>query len=165
LTDRAPGLLDTAGRVTGFLLLATPAVAVLAAMILLPAYNHLQQQKYELACLEVVAQEKEDLANTRGRLIRRLPEDDRLTEQLYIAQTNLTPADAEIVTDPSRPPRDPLRITVPSRPLPPPPNDRWLALGHTIEQPQIRAGLLLIAGAGLFGSLFMFSPNRGAPKK
>ena len=159
-SDRAPGLLDTAGRVTGFLLLAVPSMAVLAAMVLLPAYRNLQQQRYELARLEVVKQEKEDLANTRDRLIHRLPNDESLTLQLVIAQTNLTPADAEVVADPSKPPRNPLRITIPRRPLPPPPDDRWLALGHTIEQPQIRAGLALIAAAGLIGSLFMFSPVR-----
>jgi len=159
-TPRKPGPLDTAGRVTGFLFLAVPAMAVLAAMVLLPAYRNLQQQKYELACLEVTKLEAEDLVHTRARLIERLPYDEHLTLQLVIAQTNFTPADAEVISDPSRPARSPLRITVPRRPLPPPPNDRWLTLGHTIEQPRIRLGLALMAAAGLIGALFMFSPHR-----
>jgi len=160
-TIRKPGPLDTAGRVTGFLCLAVPAMAVLAGIILLPAYSSLQQHRHELACLEVLKQEKEDLVHTRARLIHELPHDDHLTLQLVIAQTSLTPADAEVVVDPSMPRRSPLRITVPSRPLPPPPEDRWLTLGNTIEQPRVRAGLALIAIAGLIGALFMFSPSRG----
>ena len=77
-----------------------------------------------------------------------------------MAQSDLVPANGEIIVDPTKPSRSPLRVTVPPRPRPPMPMDRWISLGNIIEPQRIKLGLALLSAAGLAGALLLFSPAR-----
>ncbi len=118
--EPAPGFLDSAGRFLGFLMFAGPAMLILAALILLPAYKGMVMRAYGDKCRATAIDEKNLYLDCRSRVIHDIPESELLTERLLISQTPMRPANQTIVVDKSLPAWSPMMIN-PIK-LPPPPS-------------------------------------------
>ena len=93
MTRPPAGLLFSAGRLVGFLLLAGAAVLLLAGVVLLPAWARLAEARYGRACPEARTADLEALAEAQERLIAALPKDEVLAMRLAIKQESLAPSD------------------------------------------------------------------------
>ena len=102
--DDLPGPLTVAGRLVGFICLAAPAMAIIAAVVLLPAYTRLEQAKYERAQLSAAVAEAEALVEANERLIAAMADDPVLTARIAISQGQMAPAGEVVVLDPDMPP-------------------------------------------------------------
>ena len=162
--DPAPGLMDSVGRFLGFLMFAGPAMLILAALILLPAWKHYALAEYEAACKQTLLVDQRNLSlECRSRIIHDLQENEVLTERLLMSQTSMTPANQTVVVDPSLPPWSPMMINPIKLLPPPPPQGRLLQLANKLENPTTKLGLLLVMiGAGL-AAIFLYGPP--APRK
>jgi hypothetical protein len=161
--EQPPGLMDSAGRFLGFLMFAGPAMLILAAVILLPAYKHYAFLEYEAACKQVLSDQTNLSLDCRSRVIHDLQENEVLTARYLMSQTSMTPANQTVVVDPSLPPWSPMMINPIKLPPPPPPQGRLIQLANKLENPTTKLGLLLVMiGAGL-AAVFLFGPP--APSK
>jgi len=156
--------MDSVGRFVGFLMFAGPAMLILAALILLPAWKHYALAKYEADCRQTLLVDQRNLAlDCRSRVIRDIQDNEVLTERLLMSQTPMTPANQTVVVDPSLPPWSPMMINPIKLPPPPPPQGRLLQLASKLENPTTKLGLLLVMiGAGL-AAVFLYGPP--APRK
>lgn len=157
---RAPaGVFFAAGRMVGFLAAAGTAVALIAAIVLVPALARLAQARYERGCQEALTADLEALAKAQERMIEALPEDETLAIRLLISQEDVTPSDREPYELPSLgPSKAPDLIEAVRHPRPAPPPDWLVHLDRRLKKPATRRGLLLLAVGALVAALFLFAP-------
>jgi hypothetical protein len=152
-------LLFGLGVFGGFLLLAVPALATLAAVVLLPAYQRMAATEYQRDCLAAdIAAFKEYVA-ANERLIDRAPQDEDLTRRLAIVQQRLLPRNEVVVMDPNAPPAPPPGVIVPDlKPRPEPPSNMLLRMAAKVRNPGTCRGLFLLAAGAMLAAMFLFSP-------
>ena len=155
---RSAGLLDAAGRSIGFLFFAAPAMAILAALVLLPAYKKYAVQQYVLECKRVEVTEADQCIAANERLELAAKNDPLYISRLMMSQSTLMPANEVVVEDPENSSKPPLMIAPDPLPRPDPPNNALLQYAAKLEGPKTKRGLLLIAVGGVMAGLFLFSP-------
>jgi hypothetical protein len=145
------------GRMTGFLLLTLPALAVLAALALLPQYTQMRQAQWELDCAQANVASLKALRDANERLLAEAPESETLTKRLLLADTAMLPRN-EVFTDigvaGTLPPS--LVVPAPTR-LPPAPDDWLLRLAQRLGDTGTKRGLFLIAIGAIVTAMFLFS--------
>jgi len=160
------GLLSSAGRMFGFLWLAGIGLALLAIVVLLPAYARLSEARYELAGREAGVRRAEALLEANNKLMAALPDDETLTKRLAMSYGQLWPADEVVVMDPGQ-----------ANPLPPdvvrmPGTEEsarcaprcLLSAAEKLGRVQTRRALMLLATAALVTAFFLFSPPERSPR-
>ena len=152
--------LFSAGRMFGFLWLAGMGLALLAIVVLLPAYASLSEARYELAGREAGVRRAEALVQANSKLMAALPDDETLTKRLAMSYGQLWPTDEVVVTDPGqgRPvPPDVVRMPAVEDAPPRPPS--WLlSAASKLHRVQARRALMLLATAALVTGFLLFSP-------
>ena len=158
-TPRDLNFLFAFGRFVGFLLLAVPALAIVAAVVLLPAYQSMKAMEYQRDRTRAVIATYRDRIKATRRVIEEAPADEQLTLQVRMAQERLLPPNEVVVVDPKAPPMPPPgSVTGPVRPMPPPPSDALLSMAQKIQSPATKRGLFLLAAAAMLAAMFLFSP-------
>jgi len=153
------GPLLIAVRAVGVAALAGMAVAILACVILLPAYAELDDAKYQRDCLAADIADAEKLVRTNERLIEELPNDPVLTFRVARSQFDLLPPNEVVVTDSDTPrPPAPL-IDIPATPRPTPPQGTAYQAGKKLDSERLRRGLMLIAASAMLAAMFLFAPR------
>ena len=152
--------LCAAGRLVGFALTAGLALSVLAAVVLLPSYADTLAAQYQRDLAKARLTEMQALVVGADRLIAAAEADDPvLTRRLAMNHLGLRPAQ-ETVADADRKTGPGRLLHVPPGPWPKPPS-RWLtAAAAKLRRPNIRRGLLLLAGAAMLVALLAFSAPR-----
>ena len=153
-------------RFVGFLLLAVPAMATLAALVLLPEYGQMKAKGYELDKVRTDNQSFRDYVTKQEDLLKQASEDEVLTMRLRISTEGLLPKNEVMVVDPNAPKSAPPGVIVPvRRAYPPRPTDSLLAMGTKIEDPNTRRGLFLLSAMALMAGMFLFTDRQEAEGK
>lgn len=155
---RPAGLLETAGRFVGFLMFAVPAMIIVAALILLPVYKHNAYTQWEYACLQTKVAEADDYKQANERFKSALKDDEVLNTRLIMSQSTLTPANEDVVRDPSNAPHTPVGVVPIRRQVPPPPGGPLIAAANRIENRNTWMGLIMTAVGALLAAMYLFSP-------
>jgi hypothetical protein len=154
--------MDAVGRTIGFVMMAGPAMAILAGVVLLRPYASMLQAEHDEACAKATTADAEAQVRANERLITTLPTDQVLTKRLAESQMPVTPQHEIII--PSIAPFAGLKRTVPDlvvvdpspRPAPPP---KWvMTAAGKMENPSTRRSLLLLALGGLITAVYLFTP-------
>ena len=164
--DRSAGRrrpLYAAGRLVGFALMAGTALSILAAVVLLPSYADTLTAQYQRDLARARVAEMQALLVGADRLIAAAEAGDPvLTKRLAMNQFGLRAAHETAAETPGQTPPGRL-LRVPRRPRPGPPS-RWLtAAAAKLKRPNVRRGLLLLAGAAMIVALLAFSPPEKHP--
>jgi hypothetical protein len=139
-----------------FAAFAGSALAILAAVVLLPAYAQLQQSEYELACLRTDVAHGEAWIAANERLIADLPGDAVVTRRLARSQLRWLPNDELVaVRDESHPPQPLELVSVPDQPRPAPPAGMLFSLASAVEPRSARLFLLACAAALMFAGMLV----------
>jgi len=128
------------GRAVGFILLAGPALAIIAALVLLPAHARLVRTHHKLAVRKTQIRRAEMLADANNRLIRAIPNDRSLARRLVlrtVCSQLLRPA----------PPQ-----------FPPRPSGWLLDVAYRLQKPALRRGVFVVACLTLAAAMFLFAP-------
>lgn len=149
------------GRMMGFTLLAAPAMAIIAAVVLLPAYQRMEAKVYLKECARQDNQTYKNFIAARDEMIKHAPEDVNLTREFTIAYEGKLPRNEVVVVDPSAPP-PPVPGTIAPRyqDRPAPPGNLLLTMADKIAQPNTRRGLFLLATLAILGAMFLFAPEQ-----
>jgi len=150
----------------GFLTLAGIGLALLAIVVLLPAYASLVEARHELAAREASIERAEALIEANNKLLAALPNDETLTKRLVMSYGQFWPADEIVVTDPRQArPLPPDVVRMPAVAPPPAPPPRWLlSAREKLRRVQTRRALVLLATAALVTAFFVFSPPDKPPR-
>ncbi|MBL7133050.1 MAG: hypothetical protein ISS78_03040 [Phycisphaerae bacterium] len=152
-----PGPLDAVGRVIGFLMIAGPAMAILAGVVLLPSYVALAQAEYDEACAQASVADAKAQIQANERLIAALPTDPVLTKRLAENQLPCRPQHEVII--PGAPQKRPPDLVLPRRAQRPSRPPRWLmTAAGKMSNPPTRRGLLLLALGALITAVYLFAP-------
>lgn len=146
------------GRLLGFLVLAAPAIVILAGVILLPVYERLCNTRYEYEKLKAQVADAEKRVRSNDLLIEGLASDPVMTKRTAMNATPLVPHEEVVVHDPTLPRSTPGVIEIPRTPPPQPPNSILYRLGVRLEKPATRRGLFLLAAGAMLVALFIFAP-------
>ncbi len=158
------------GRMIGFTLMAGMALAILAAVVLLPAWQRLDTIRARRDALAAKVETNDRLVAYRDRLIIASKTNPRLTEDLLIQQRNC---------------RRPGEVVVPTDIPPDPPVITMLAakvegtgsaaseanaalldrLANRVQRPRTRRGLLLLSGLLMIAAMILFIPPDGRSKR
>lgn len=152
------GLLSAFGRAVGFATLAGMAIAVLAGVVLLPAYAQLADARYQRDCLQAGIADAEALTQANEELIQDLPLDDVLNKRLARSQSQLIPKDEYVAVEKNATNPPPPLVSLEEYPKPLPPDNWALRAAERVQIPRIRRGLLLLSGMALLGAFFLFAP-------
>ena len=160
----AGGLLAAAGRLVGFCMLATAALAIFAGTMLLPDYARMVHARYELGRQQAANADLEALIQANDRLIAALPDSPVLTKRLAMNQFGVLPEDELVLVSSQTPPPPPGAALTSPHPRPRRPQGRLLDLARRLQKPRTRRGLLLLAAAAMLAALFLF-PARDSSDK
>lgn len=152
------GLVFAMGRLVGFAMLMIPAVATLAAVVLLPPYAHLCQTRYEAETLRAGIRDAESLVKANERLIAALPDDPVLTVRLALNQTSLWPRNEIVVTDPAQPSRAAALVRPVLHERPRPPSGWHMQVAEKLKDSATRRGLVFLAAGVMLAAMFLFAP-------
>ncbi len=148
------------GRFIMFLVLAVPAMAIVAAVILLPAYQGLLGTQYQRDCLKSDLAVYESTITKRDQMIQQAPEDEQLTANIAMAQTGMVPKNVVVLYDPDGPKIPaPGQILSTAQPHPPKPSGLAMTMADKVQDPSTRRGLFLLAGMGMLAALFLFASD------
>ncbi len=137
--DRAP-LSQAIGRGLGFIILAGLGMAILAALVLIPAWANAVRAQASLAVETARTVHQENKIATRARLINATPYDPIVTRRL---------AKGAAVND---------LVHAPALEAQPQPSGWELELADKITQTKTRRGLFFVAIVSLAGAIFLFGP-------
>ena len=155
--DLRPGPLDAVARVIGFLMVAGPAMGILAGVVLLPPYVALAQAEYELGCMRASVADAKAQIQANERLIAALPTDQVLTKRLAENHLPCTPQHEVII--PGAPQKRPPDLVLPRRSRRPSRPPRWvMTAARRMQNPPTRRGLLLLALGALITAVYLFTP-------
>jgi len=152
-----------------FALVAGMALAILAAIVLLPARQQLRAVRARRDALAAEVQTHERHIAHRERLILASKTHPRLTEDLLIQQRNCR-RPGEVVVPTDIPPDPPVAIMLAakgaaSRPVPGP-SPAWLdRLTRRVQHPRTRRGLGLLSGLLLVAAMILFAPPQRLRRK
>lgn len=152
-------MLFACGRMVGFALFAGLGLAILAAIVLLPAYRRTCRARYQRdrAAARVARLEAE--ASTKARLAQALPHDRTLTVQLMAVQAGRLPAEERILAASApRPQTLEQMIRLPEPAPPAPPDGPLIAAAGRLANPATRRGLFFIAAVSLTAAFLLFAP-------
>ena len=124
----------------GFIILAGLAMAIVAALVLMPAWASSVRAEYDLAAKRPDIEHGTKIIAARARLINAIPHDPVVNER-YIKGTV----------------RQDL-IHAPVVEYPPEPSGWMLELADKLAQPKTRRGLFFVACVSLAGGMFLFAP-------
>ena len=151
------------GRLVGFLILTLPAVAILAALILLPEYTAWKQEVYRRDCAAVRTANLESFKEAQEKMVLACYDDPVHIKRLADSICNLKPANEQVL--PSGLPPAPLPGMVTGQPHAPPPepNDQLIRLGAKVspsdpDTATTRRGLFLVSLALLLFAVLLFGP-------
>lgn len=144
----------------GFVVMTGLSLAILAAVVLLPAYGKLAEAEFEMGCLRADVAEAEDWLATNERLIQDLPSDEVLARRLARSQSEWLPPEEIVVIDPVRHAAGPPQlVSVPPHPRPAKPAGLAIRLAKSLQTPSVRYGLLLVAAGAMLGGTLLFPPQ------
>ncbi len=154
--------MDAVGRVIGFLMMAVPAMAILAGVVVVRPYASMLQAEYDEACTQARVADAEAQVQANERLITTLPTDQVLTKRLAESQLPVTPQHEMII--PSVAPFAGLKRSMPDlvvpepSPRPAPPPQWFMTAAGKLQNPATRRSLLLLALGGLITAVYLFTP-------
>ncbi|MFW6153907.1 MAG: hypothetical protein ACOC95_01705 [Planctomycetota bacterium] len=160
----AGGRLDGLGRLLGFAIVAGMALALLATVVVLPAWARLDKARADREALVYRTAVYDRLIAYRTELIDAVKTDPLQTERLLMAQRNYRrPGEAVYALDDV--PADPPVLQAIKAQLPPPrPTSATLAtLSRRVQRPATRRGVLLLSGLLMVLATVMFLPPRHRP--
>ncbi|HUT61672.1 MAG TPA: hypothetical protein VNA25_27855 [Phycisphaerae bacterium] len=162
-----PALLGVLGRLAGFALLAGPALAILAAVVLLPEYTGMLKDRYERDRVAAETADIEALRNAQERMVNAAREDVVFIKRLAMWYCNLWPSDEAVLDSPAQSGPPPGMVVTNPHPRPAPPDERLMGLASRLENPPTRRGLLLVAGGLMVAGMLLFgaAPRRAAPQR
>ncbi len=148
-------------RRSAFLGLAGLAMAILAAVVLLPDYARLRRLQHQRRWQELRVQEARASVAGMDRLLADLPTDEVLTKRLAWSKLGMMPSNEAwpIETRLSAPPA-PGTLSPVRYPEPPAPNRLWNSLARQLQRPAYHHSLLLLAGGMLISAFLLFAPPR-----
>jgi hypothetical protein len=159
-------LLFAFGRFVGFTVLAGVALAILATLILLPAYARLSAAQYELDCRKAQIADEETQIAYNERYRSATTQDPVLVKRLAMSQFNLKPRDEVVVAPPGAAAPPPPGAVPPRRhPRPSPPDNLLLRTAAKVETPSTRRGLFLTAAGAMLAAMFLFAAPDNRPKE
>ncbi len=159
--DTAGGRLGRLGGLLGFAIVAGMALALLATVVVLPAWARLDRARADREALAYQAALFDRLIDYRTALIDAVKTDPLQTERLLMAQRNYRrPGEATYALDDV--PADPSAVEAIKAQLTPPrpPSPTVATLGRRVQRPTTRRGLLLLSGLLLVLATVMFLPPR-----
>ncbi len=137
---RGAKLSDAIGRGVGFIVLAALAMAIVTALVLMPAWANLVRAEYDLAVKRADIEHSRKIVAAGARLNNAIPHDRVVNERLVKG----TVRQGLIHTPPVEYPREP---------------GGWrLGLADKLAQPKTRRGLSFVAYVALAGGMFLFVP-------
>jgi hypothetical protein len=145
-------------RLVGFATLAGMALAILAGVVLLPAYAGLQQTRYQQACLAVRTEEARRTIRAYDRLIEAADKDPVLLQRLARSHLGAMPQDEYVVLDPDAPAASPAVVRPVQLPDPAAPDGWLIRMAGRLEDRPFRRGVLVLAVAAMATALFLFGP-------
>ena len=145
------------GRLVGFVMVAGAALAILAAVVLLPAYAEMATAQYEQDLERAHVADMEAFAAANDRLIGGLESEDAvLTKRLAARQLGLWPRNEAIAMEAKNSaPASLIHWT--RHPRPDPPSGWLIGAAARLRSPGIRRGLLALAGAAMLAAVLAFS--------
>lgn len=152
--------LATLGRTFVFLILATPAMVILAALILLPGWISHQTTWYDGEI------QKAEIADTQLRIagneatIKAADNDPIFLKRLAISLLGMLQRDERIVDNPNLPPSTPAVVKITPHPRPSPPNDWFYQMGLRLQNRRTQIGLAVLSFAALAAAIFIFPTPR-----
>lgn len=140
------------------------ALAILAAVTLLPAWQRLSEARAHRDELAAAVEFNDRLIAYNQRLIEAIRTDPLLTERLLMDQENLRrPGEAAVRAD-WVPPDPPLTALLAAQTLQPAstskPPATVAALAEHLRQPRTRRGLLFLAGLMMVAATVLFLPAK-----
>jgi hypothetical protein len=152
--------LATFGRMVAFLILAIPAISILAALILLPAWISHQNTWYD------GEMRKAEIADTQLRIagneasIKAADSDRIYQKRLAISLLGLLPPDEVIVDNPNLAPSTPGVIKITPHPRPSRPDDWFYQMGLRLQDRRTQVELAILSFAALAAAIFIFPTPR-----
>ena len=140
INSRRLRLRQALGRGVGFIILAGLGMAIIAALVLMPAWAGVVDVRHARDMRKASDQHVEKYTQTEARLINATPHDPILTERL---------ARGTSVQD---------LIHAPKFTPPPTPSGWELELADKLAQTKTRRGLFCVAIVSLGGAMFLFGP-------
>ena len=164
--DPADGALNAFGRMLGFAAVAGMAFALLAAVVLLPAWHRLDRARADRDLLAAQVELHEQYIQHEGRLIESIKSDPIQTERLLMEQQNYHYPGEQRVAIPEAPVDPPLlEVLAAQTPRPRPASPLLAAMSRRVQRPRIRRGVLLLSGVMGALAVLMFLPPTTAGKK
>jgi hypothetical protein len=146
---------------TGFVILAGTAMAILAGVVLLPVYTHNMELEHRLKCQKMKMQGDKDTIAAMDRLIEEMKEDEILISRLGRSRIGLFPNNEVVVLDSGkRGEIDPTRLKIEPIEYPVFPDNQAIGLGRRLESLPLRRGLLVMAAAMMVSAMLIF-PSPG----
>ena len=160
-TDRPESLASVMTRGVGFLLLAGLALAVIAAVVLMPAYAGLNQVIVENERIAAANTYYRKHADARDQLIKDVANDRILAKRVAMQRFGSLPR-TEYVVPGTEDPRAPQagEVAVPPPPKPQPAENWMTATAAKLSHPTTRTVLLLAASASLAVAVFFTGASR-----
>ena len=128
------------GRGVGFIVLAGLGMAIIAALVLMPAWASTVRAESDLAVDRPYIERSRKTLAAGARLNNALPHDPVVTERL---------AKGTVRQD---------LLHAPPIEYPPEPSGWMLGLADKLAQPKTRRGLFFVACVALAGAMFLFAP-------
>lgn len=147
------------GRWVLFVVSVGAAMALVAGVVLLPAYAALRRAEWERDCLAAQARAARAEIAAYDRMLDAAPDDPVLTKRLAITQLGLQPRREKVVYEGSVP--RPAVLELPAEDAPTPPAAWVQTAASRLRRPRTRRGVLLLAAGMLSAALFGLFPHRG----
>jgi len=143
------------------------ALAIVAAVVLLPPYAKLQQAKYRRSCDALRVAEAQATVEAMDRMLAEAPSDEVLTKRLAWSRLGLYPAGEQVARTTGRGfllSGAPGTLSVIRYPDPPPPDPWLMSLAEKLNQPARRRGLMVLAGCLAVAAMLLLAGNRQVGK-
>lgn len=146
------------GRFVGFVLFAGPALLIVAAIVLLPAYQKMQMVAHERDCERQRIESYQQHIRKQQELLSRAPEDAQVTRVAAMEMLRLSPRNEVVVEDPTMPKIAVGTIFVTPQAQPDLPSGWLVDMAGKIQDPATRRGLFLLAAVAMLAAVFLFAP-------
>lgn len=143
---------------TGLLITAGTAMALLAAVVLLPAWYWREQARIQRDELAAKVSTQQAYVEYKQGLVEALKRDPRQNAQLLMRQQHVHLPDEEPVDVPA--PADPpvIQMLAARAPKPQPGDPLIMHLAERVIDPATRRGMLLVAGILMVMAMMLFQP-------
>jgi len=144
-TTAAPDVAGSIVRGVGFAVLAGLAMAIIAPLVLLPAYANAIRAEHDLARKRAEVAHNRKIVAAGARLNSAIPHDRVINERLIKGTV-----------------RSGL-LNIPNVNYPPKPNGWLLNVADRVSRPKTRRGLFFAACVSMAGAMFLFAPPAVRP--